>query len=432
MPLVRILLAFALSFHLVAQADRRPDPTRIRVMSFNTKFMWDGRAPEEGDVSFPWKFSPDEADDHMRAIAGAIQRHDPDIVLLVEVEGTAALNRLNTQFLAGQAYEVVFHQGDDFNTGQDVAILTRITPKASGRDDSRVPIEGSSQKKGVSKNIFANFEVGTLKFAVIGLHLLAQPSNTSRRPEREAQAKVIRARALALRQEGFQVLVCGDFNDYDGELGCLDRQDSTPISKVLSTIRGMDPADTADDLANCCARVPKNERYTSWWDRDDDETVDTGSELTSIDHILLDHALDLLVQGVVFGNANYDFPNTSDHCPIVVTLGVGGALPPGRLRIHSALPNPAGDESQEEVVALVTEGGGTTSLQGWKLRDAAKTEWDLGSEPAVASATDIKRKGRKMGLNNGGDTIMLVDPQGTIVHTVTYGKATEGERVFFN
>ncbi len=34
-----------------------------------------------------------------------------------------------------------------------------------------------------------------------------------------------------------------------------------------------------------------------------------------------------------------------------------------------------------------------------------------------------------MALNNRGDRIDLVDPNGQIVHTVTYGRVAEGELV---
>ena len=35
-----------------------------------------------------------------------------------------------------------------------------------------------------------------------------------------------------------------------------------------------------------------------------------------------------------------------------------------------------------------------------------------------------------MAMNNGGDTIELVNPQGQVVQTVTYPGADEGEKIF--
>ena len=98
---------------LVRAEDRRIDKTRLVVMTFNTYFMWDGVSPEEGQVQFPWKGSQVEADEHMQKIAEVIIRNDPDVVTLVEVEGLAALNRLNDNFLAGRGYEVSFIKGKD-------------------------------------------------------------------------------------------------------------------------------------------------------------------------------------------------------------------------------------------------------------------------------------------------------------------------------
>lgn len=54
---------------ITAQADdHRTDQTKFVVMTFNTKFMWDGVAPEEGNVQFEWKNNQVLAEEHMRKI----------------------------------------------------------------------------------------------------------------------------------------------------------------------------------------------------------------------------------------------------------------------------------------------------------------------------------------------------------------------------
>jgi hypothetical protein len=113
----------------VLAEDRRAAPCRLTVMTFNAQFLWDGVAPEEGQVEFPWKNSQTEAEDHMQRVAQVIAQSDPDIINLVEVEGIEALTTFNTKFLAGRGYRPYLVKGTDTFTGQDVGLLTRIDPE---------------------------------------------------------------------------------------------------------------------------------------------------------------------------------------------------------------------------------------------------------------------------------------------------------------
>ena len=121
------ILAAGLDVHA---ADRRSDRSRLVVMTFNAEFLWDGRAPEEGQVNFPWKNSPDQADERMRAIAGIIAAHDPDIVNLVEVEGLAALEHLNSTFLADEGYGAFLAKGRTHSPGRMWGSSRGSIPKA--------------------------------------------------------------------------------------------------------------------------------------------------------------------------------------------------------------------------------------------------------------------------------------------------------------
>jgi hypothetical protein len=78
--------------------DRRPGHSRLRIMTINGEFPWDGVAPEEGNVDFPWKGSQTEAEEHMAAVAELITRNDPDVANVVEIENADALNRLAACF----------------------------------------------------------------------------------------------------------------------------------------------------------------------------------------------------------------------------------------------------------------------------------------------------------------------------------------------
>lgn len=435
------LITLSLSFTLDAHTeDRRKNPSELLLMTFNAEFLWDGIVPEDGSeqVQFPWRGSPQGALEHMQEIAEVIIEHDPDIVNLIEVENLDALNLFNQRFLSGRGYKPYLVDGKDTFTGQDVALLTRIDPL-----DERIyfyPQEGRSGniQRGVTKNYYARFVINGRRIALIGVHFLANPGNRGRMHDRQAQADAIKNLAIQLHSEGYRPIVLGDLNDYDGDT--LDHIDSRPISKVLSIIKAMGtPSDPSDDLVNLLSLVPKNRRYTAFYDRNDNDEIDGEQEFTAIDHILVHNDLADEVREVWI-HQDYDPRQVSDHFPIIARFDLSAPfeeepIAPAQLAsvfIHDALPNPAGDETQNEEISLINRGERDIDLDGWILRDKAKTIWALnGLTLRGNSVLTIKRLGKEMALNNGGDTIELINPSGTVVHTVTYSSTREGERILF-
>jgi len=67
------------------------------------------------------------------------------------------------------------------------------------------------------------------------------------------------------------------------------------------------------------------------------------------------------------------------------------------------------------------------NLSNWKLRDLADKTWTLAALGTLTpnGHETITRSGQP----NGGDTIDLINSDGRVVHTVTYGAAEEGETV---
>ena len=70
--------------------------------------------------------------------------------------------------------------------------------------------------------LLANVAQGLVRFdaagtpvSLIGVHFLAQAGSPERRPRREAQAEVIRRAVVREMAAGREVIVAGDFNDYD-------------------------------------------------------------------------------------------------------------------------------------------------------------------------------------------------------------------------
>lgn len=290
----------------------------IRIATFNTFFLFDGYG-DEGQATFPHKGNPEAARQHRARIAQVLRMLQAEVVVLQEVEHEAVLRRMVKEDLADLGYEVYFVQGNDTFTGQDVAVLSRLPVEKIGRTEERVPVEGTSESYGVSKNIWVRMYLGDLPVTLIGVHFLAGPNDPSRRPRREAQAEVIRRLVVRELEAGRAVAVLGDLNDFDETVP--DLNGNRPISRVLAIIKAAGPGPT-DDLYNVLAAVPQTDRYTAFDDRDEDGQV-AWSELSAIDHILLSPQLKARLQEVHYVQA-HDPRTASDHFPVIVTLAPRG------------------------------------------------------------------------------------------------------------
>lgn len=130
----------------------------------------------------------------------------------------------------------------------------------------------------------------------------------------------------------------------------------------------------------------------------------------------------------------------TDHLPVVLTLRTSGGdvvIPPaGGLVIVGAIPNPTGDDTQDEEVRLRNTGTTDIALDGWKIGDStAGRFWKLEALDGtvqVGATISIIRRGRNMFLDNAGDTIRLIDPTGKVVDSKSYGQANSGKVFSFN
>jgi hypothetical protein len=131
----------------------------------------------------------------------------------------------------------------------------------------------------------------------------------------------------------------------------------------------------------------------------------------------------------------------TDHLPVVLTLRTAAVPapppPPGGLRISAAIPNPVGNDVQDEEVHLENTSGHAVALAGWKIGDSTGTSfWTLQASDGTVqpgATVIVRRKGRPMALNNvGGDSVVLVNPSGTVVEQKAYGNAGSGQLFTFN
>lgn len=95
------------------------------------------------------------------------------------------------------------------------------------------------------------------------------------------------------------------------------------------------------------------------------------------------------------------------------------------LVISELLPNCSGPDKDCEFIELYNPESREVSLEGWQLTDL-RIYYHF-SEDITINANEylvIERSQSKITLNNGGDTLYLLDPTGQIINGVTYEKAS--------
>lgn len=112
-----------------------------------------------------------------------------------------------------------------------------------------------------------------------------------------------------------------------------------------------------------------------------------------------------------------------------------GESPDLRIDIVSSQVNSAGyDNASDEYICLINKSGGDVNLLGWDLRDAEGSvnvlpDVTLASEHSLRvhpgegknTAGDIYGEGQAAVWNNQGDTVSLLDSDGNLIDSQTYG-----------
>jgi len=314
----------------------------LTVSTFNTYWLFN----ETRSVSYwPWR-NQDELDEHHANIMHVFSTLNSDLINIVEVsEDCSFLYRLVQGSSLSQSNHNVFAvKGTDTATKQNVAL---ISPHATNlvRSEMRwdYPLPHSTcgyckcdpnakpSTTGVSKHYFARYnfryhqhdEQHWFPLLVVGVHFKAIPTDPPSCAKREAQASVIVENARLIingMKEEYpdktpSVIVMGDFNDYDDSI--LDRNSNVPTSQTLRILRdGL-------NLTNVVRAIDEQQnRYSHWWDSNDNLRIDKG-ELSLLDHILIsDHMQNALTEVKIHSHDLY--PNgsltVSDHWPVSITL----------------------------------------------------------------------------------------------------------------
>jgi endonuclease/exonuclease/phosphatase family metal-dependent hydrolase len=310
--------------------DRRKNKDQLSIVNFNAEWLFlrggSGQivCPSE---SCPWA-TKDEARNHLKQVAQVITALDADIYNLNEVENCSVLDDLLSFLPEDHGYRFYLVNGEDSATGQNPAILTRLDPIAHLRHSKmrvEYPLPGCKCKygelgvTGAAKHYATRFRVlssrgSKTEFVMAGFHFLAKPKDLRRCARREAQAAIVRDVVENMRKPGDLVILAGDCNDFDNQVPGADGQKS--ITRVLEILR----ESAGEELVNAAAHVPQAQRYSSWFDYDQN-CIDNGpGEHSLIDHVLLSR--EWQVQSASFHHA-YNVScrsRVSDHWPFKVVL----------------------------------------------------------------------------------------------------------------
>ena len=275
--------------------DRRKNKNTLRLVQYNVEWLFIDYYPTMDcpGNGCTWH-NVSDAETHMNYVASTISNLQPDIINFCEVEGCDELNLLKEQL--DNSYNSYLKKGTDSGTGQNVGMLTRIDPLINlYRSEEKVsyPIPGSkcgtttaSGTTGVSKHYITEFKISGMNVAMIGAHLLAIPTDVARCVQREGQAQVLQNIVSSYILKGYEVILIGDMNDYDAEV--LDLNSNIPTSRVLDIMKGLDGEKKGTySLTNIASRISQTERYSDWWDSDNNCNTNTQKDLSMIDHILV-------------------------------------------------------------------------------------------------------------------------------------------------
>jgi hypothetical protein len=306
----------------------------FRLVQYNAEWLFlDYYAPMKCPGSGCTWSNETEAETHIQYVGKVVSELNPDIINICEVEGCDELNLLSEQtanVTTTNEYEIYLKQGTDTATGQNVGLMTKWTPIANlTRTEERLayPLEGSKcgytgepGTVGVSKHYITEYVFYGRPTIFIGIHLLAYPEDATRCAEREAQAQIIQnvIEEYLSENDGGEVIVLGDFNDFDGRV--LDSNRNIPTSRVLDILKGKDGTHVGKyELRSAAEKMPEVERFSDWWDKNTD-CVSTADEFSMIDYVLVSPFLFDKIRStfVYHGYDEFCGKYNSDHYPLVV------------------------------------------------------------------------------------------------------------------
>ena len=309
--------------------DRRYDKNILRLVQYNVEWLFiDYYSPMNCPGSGCTWVNQTEAEIHMDYVVNVVKKLNPDIINFCEIEGCDELNTLKDK-LNDQTYNPYLKKGTDTSTGQNVGMLTRVDPLVDlyrnelkyeyPMSGTNCGYTGSNGTSGVTKHYITEFNFNGYNVAFISAHLLAIPTDPTRCAQREAQASVLQNTIYSYISKGYEVIMIGDFNDYDAEI--LDVNNNKPTSRVLDILKGIQ-GDYSGlyTLNNVAEGIQQKERFSDWWDSDNNCNTSSQSDYSMIDHVLVTDAIrDNILDVFIYHDYDeYCGKYNSDHYPVVI------------------------------------------------------------------------------------------------------------------
>jgi len=309
--------------------DRRTNKDTLKVVAWNVDWLFTNVSHDMGKIVCPgpgsescdWK-NESIALAHLEKVIENIATLNGDIVAMEEVEDCDTLRNIST-YLGYLNYKAYMHLGQDKFTGQNPGILTRVDPFEDlefSTEEVPYPVAGStcpqpkSGTHGASKHYHARFGMKQFNISMIGVHLLAGPTDNQRCLEREAQATVVANIVKKAVSMGDEIIVLGDFNDWDDSV--LDINSNKPISSTLRILR------EAGNLTNVASKIAdQSQRYSDWYN-EDGSCEDRPKDRSMIDHMLVSDELFARITdvGILHNFVNGCGSLYSDHWPVYASF----------------------------------------------------------------------------------------------------------------
>jgi len=309
--------------------DRRKNKNKFRIIQYNVEWLFIDYNSESNCPGYGCSWiNQSEAEIHMNYVANVVNELEPDLINFCEVEGCDELNILK-DYLDG-SYKSYLKQGTDSATGQNVGMLTRLDPiKNLYRTENRYnyPIPGSlcgytgTGSTGVSKHYITEFKINEIDIALIAAHLIAIPTDSSRCAQREGQASVLQPIIMDYINKKYEVIMLGDFNDFDSEI--LDLNSNKPKSQVLDIFKGIKGEYAGKyNLYSIAETITQDQRYSDWYNSDNNCNTESNNDFSMIDHILVTDFIRKNIYNTFMYHEYKEYCGkyNSDHFPVIIDL----------------------------------------------------------------------------------------------------------------
>jgi endonuclease/exonuclease/phosphatase family metal-dependent hydrolase len=314
--------------------DRRTNKSKLRIVQYNVEWLFIDHysAFDCPGTQCTWK-NETEAEIHLNSVANVVSILEPDIINFCEVEGCDELNMVINRLNNTDDYNVYLKKGTDTGTGQNVGLITKIDPLVSlyrSELKYQYPIKGSMcgytgtpSNTGVSKHYITEYNIEGFDkpIAFIAAHLIAIPTDPSRCAQREAQAQILQNIVSTYVINGYEIILLGDMNDYDGQV--FDINEDKPLSQVLDILKGV-KGDFSGiyELKSVAEKIPQIERFSDWYDSDNNCATSSIRDYSMIDHMLVSEGIygKIIDAFIYHGYLEYCGKYNSDHYPVVIDL----------------------------------------------------------------------------------------------------------------